>query len=111
MNEVFERFGETDGKPVPLGDALKTFLRASGLSRRMRWRDLEEIWAAVVGEEVASHTRVVRWARGVVDVEVDSAPLMQELASFYKTSIINDMRARSSGRHIRDILFKLGEFT
>lgn len=77
----------------------------------MRWRDIEAVWREVVGEEMGSRTRVVRVARGVLQVEVDSAPLMQELGGFYKHAILKEIQARVKKRLIGDLVFKLGDFS
>ena len=111
MDEIFERFRGNLSKPATLGDALKTFLKRSGLSRRMRWRGIEAVWQDVVGAEMAGHTRVLRLARGVLVIETDSAPLMQELSSFYKSSLLEAIRGQARGNQITDIVFRLGEFS
>ena len=110
MKDVFERFGRDRG-PARLGEALKAVVKKTGLQRRLRWRDLDTVWREVVREEIASHTRVFRLANGRLEVEVDSAALMQELAGFYKSSILSELRSRASGRRIKNIVFRLGEFS
>ena len=67
-------------------------------------------WAEVVGEDVREHTRVVGLKSGVLRVEVDSAPWLQELSTFYKPHILKDLQEKVKDTHIRDITFRIGHF-
>ena len=65
-------------------------------------------WPEIVGEEIASATRPVRLASGVLTVEVASAPLLQELSTYRRLEILEAMRALPEFRTIRDIRFRAG---
>jgi predicted nucleic acid-binding Zn ribbon protein len=65
-------------------------------------------WPEIVGEEIASSTRPVRLAGGVLTVEVASAPLLQELSTYRRREILEALRTRPEFRTIRDIRFRAG---
>jgi hypothetical protein len=63
-------------------DAVGGFLRASGLSTRMRHLEVFRAWNRAVGADLARRAKPVRFERGDLVVEVDSAAHYQELAAF-----------------------------
>src|SRR5579859_2445761 len=75
----------------PIGDLLgKLLAREPGLAREMT----EAAWREAVGPEVAGMTSVRGVRDGVLTVEVASSALLQELATFYRSSILSSMRAK-----------------
>ncbi len=99
-----------DGRPEPLGRLLEGILADTGIGRAVREEALEAEWRAAVGSEVAGHTRLAGLSGGRLRVEVDSAGLLQELATFYRKQILESLRAGKVGRGVSDIQFKLGAF-
>jgi Dna[CI] antecedent DciA-like protein len=102
------------GKSVPgrhgvasLDSALKSFLRASGIGERLGPWAMFQAFSEAAGPAFARHARAVRFARGELCVEVDSAPHLAELKGFRGEEI----RARTNqvlGREdIRKIAFRL----
>jgi hypothetical protein len=63
-------------------DALRGFMRDSGLASQTRHWPVFEAWSRAVGVDIARRARPVRFARGELCVEVDSAAHMHELANF-----------------------------
>jgi hypothetical protein len=67
---------------LPLSDALAGFLRESGLGGKLYNWPVFRAWHQAAGPELARHARAMRFARGELLVEVDSAAHMHELANF-----------------------------
>lgn len=90
-----------------IDDALKTFLRASGLGERLGPWAIFRAFSDAVGAQFARHARAVRFARGELVVQVDSAPHLAELKGFLGEQV----RARTNqilGRDdVRRITFRL----
>ena len=80
----------------PLAEALAAYMQSSGVGKPIEQTSIERQWRAAVGEEIAEHTRAVRLNREVLEVNVDSSALLQELSAFYRDKILDSLR---SGRH------------
>src|SRR5262245_13597021 len=75
-------------QPEKLGEILSRLFAARGWGRRHERVRLEEAWSAVVGAPGAEHTCVGLLRRGVLEIFVDCAVLLQELAHFQKRSLL-----------------------
>jgi predicted nucleic acid-binding Zn ribbon protein len=95
-------------QPEKLGEILSRLFAARGWGRRHERTRLEEAWSAAIGDSDASHTRVGLLRRGVLEVVVDSAVLLQELAHFRKRSLLEKLRTRLPGVTINDLRFRTG---
>lgn len=91
---------------APLGDALAGFLRGANLDQRLRERAVFAAWRAVAGPALAERAVAVRFERGELVVEVASAALLGELASFTGERLRRDVDARLGGGRIQGISFK-----
>jgi hypothetical protein len=69
---------------------------------------LEAAWAAAVGPEFAPQTRVGGVRRGVLEVEVGNAVLLQELAQFHKRRLLEHLRRELKGMTLTDLRFRAG---
>jgi predicted nucleic acid-binding Zn ribbon protein len=97
-----------DKGPEALGEIVSRLFAARGWGRRQERLRLEDAWRAAVGPQGAAHTRVGAWRRGVLEVEVDNAVLMQELAHFQKRRLLEQLRARLPGTTLTDLRFRAG---
>jgi hypothetical protein len=88
-------------------DALGGFLRASGLARRMGTWPVFQAWIEALGVDLARRAKPVRFERGELLVEVDSAAHFQELASFTGEGYREKANARLPKPDIRRVLFRL----
>jgi hypothetical protein len=61
-----------------------------------------------VGLEFASQTRVGSLKRGVLEVLVGNAVLLQELSHFHKRGLLEQMRRRLPDTSITDLRFRAG---
>jgi len=96
------------GAPEPIGDVLARYLGQSGLLRPRAQRRLANAWCEAVGGDVAEHTRLVGFRRQVLEVVVDSAPRLHELANFHKAGILLRLRDALGSTYVRDIRFRPG---
>lgn len=94
--------------PEPLREVLSRLFAARGWGRRQGRLHLEEAWAAAAGARAAEHTCVGALRRGVLEILVDNAVLMQELANFQKRSLLEKLRTALRGTTITDLRFRAG---
>jgi hypothetical protein len=92
-----------------IGDALKRYLRTSGLNILLKNQAVMKAWGKVVGPEIAAQTRIVGLKRGTLTVEVASSGLYAELSSFYLDDLVKSLREETGSGRIRKIRLRLGE--
>ena len=93
--------------PGTLGAALSEFIALKGLASPRSDARLAQMWAEVAGERIAERTRVMGINRGVLQVAVVSSAMLNELASFHRDRLIEELRAREPRLKLRDIKFRL----
>jgi predicted nucleic acid-binding Zn ribbon protein len=94
--------------PEPVGEILSRLFAARGWGRRQERLRLEEAWSEAAGPEIARHTRAGALRRGVLEIMVDSAVLLQELAHFQKRRLLEQLRRRLPSTTIADLRFRAG---
>ena len=97
-----------DRAPALLGDILAQLFAARGWGRRQARLHLEQAWAEVIGPAGAEHTRVGGLRRGVLEILVDNAVLLQELVHFQKRRLLEQLRGRLPGTTLHDLRFRTG---
>ena len=97
-----------DRGPEMLKEILGRLFTARGWGRRQERLHLEEAWVAVVGPAHARQTQVGSLRRGVLEVIVGNAVLMQELASFHKRRLLEELRQRLPNT-LTDLRFRAGK--
>jgi predicted nucleic acid-binding Zn ribbon protein len=98
----------SESGPEPLGEILSRLFAARGWGRRQDRLRLEEAWAEIAGPEFAPHTRVAALRRGVLEVYVANAVLLQELAHFHKRRLLEQLRRRLPAATLKDVRFRAG---
>jgi predicted nucleic acid-binding Zn ribbon protein len=98
----------SDKGPERLSEILSQLFTARGWGRRQARLHLEQAWSEAVGPEHAKHTRVSGLRRTVLEVEVDNAVLMQELAHYHKRRLLQQLRGRLTGTTLTDLRFRAG---
>ncbi len=93
--------------PENLSEILSKLFAARGWGRKTERVRLEDAWTATAGE-LTSQTRVVAMRRGVLEVEVKGAVLLQELAQFRKRTLLAEFRKNLNGTTVTDIKFRAG---
>jgi predicted nucleic acid-binding Zn ribbon protein len=97
-----------DTGPESLREILSRLFAARGWGRQQERLRLEENWREVAGGQAANHTCVGALRRGVLEILVDNAVLMQELAHFHKRRLLEQLRGRLPGVTIHDLRFRAG---
>jgi predicted nucleic acid-binding Zn ribbon protein len=94
--------------PELIGEVLSRLFTARGWGRRQERGRLEEAWAESVGAEAVAQTRVGALRRGVLEIVVGNAVLLQELAHYQKRPLLAALRQRLPGVTINDLRFRAG---
>ena len=94
--------------PENLGEILARLFTARGWGRRQGRLHLEKAWAEAAGPDFAARTRVAALRRGVLEVVVGNAVLLQELASFHKRRLLEELRRRLPNTPVTDLRFRAG---
>ena len=92
-----------DAGPELLKEILSRLFAARGWGRRQERLHIEKAWAEAVGPEMEAHTRILGLRRGLLEVEVDNAVLLQELAHFHKRRLLEQLRSRLAGTPVNDL--------
>ena len=95
--------------PEAIGEILSRLFTARGWGRRQDRLHLEQVWAEVAGEAVASSTQVSHLRRGVLEVIVGNAVLLQELTHFHKRQLLQELRKRLENVQLLDLRFRAGK--
>jgi predicted nucleic acid-binding Zn ribbon protein len=84
--------------PIPLSEALSSFFKQAGLTKRVQQAGIIEEWAELVGPQIASVTAPESITPdGVLRVRVATAPWANEL-SLMSPRILARLNAGRSGR-------------
>jgi predicted nucleic acid-binding Zn ribbon protein len=94
--------------PEPLGEILSRLFTARGWGRRQGRLHLEQAWEEAAGPAHAAHTRVGALRRGVLEVIVDNAVLLQELSHYHKRRLLEQLRQRLPNTPLTDLRFRAG---
>ena len=96
-------------EPARVGDVVSALLKNLGVDKNSVQARVACSWEAIVGKEVAAHTRPAEIRRGVLLVHVDSSPWFNELNRNHRAQVIVRLRETIGENDIRDIKFKIGE--
>lgn len=94
--------------PENLGDILGRLFTSRGWGRKNDRLKLESAWAETAGPQLLKNTRVMVIRRGVVEIEVKNAVLMQELAQYHKRALLGKLRKHLPTLTLTDLKFKAG---
>ncbi len=93
--------------PQKLSLALGELIALRGYARARGDAQLQSAWTDAAGTTIARQTRAVAIRRGVLHVAVDHAPLLSELAGFYRQAFLQKLQELHAHLGIRDLKFKL----
>ena len=94
--------------PERISEILSRLFTARGWGRKQERLRLEQAWVEAAGAEVGRQTRIGALRRGVLEIEVGNAVLMQELAQFHKRKLLGLLQGKLSGVPLRDLRFRAG---
>jgi Dna[CI] antecedent, DciA len=98
---------EPDAEPIK--EVLSRLFTARGWGRRQGRLHLERAWCDAIGAEYEENTRVLGLKRGILEVEVASAVLLQELTHYHKRRLLDALRTKLPGEMIKDLRFRVGK--
>jgi predicted nucleic acid-binding Zn ribbon protein len=94
--------------PERVGEILGRLFTARGWGRSQERLRLEQAWSEAAGADHAQHTRIGSLRRGVLEVIVDNAVLLQELAGFHKRRLLQQLRRLLPNTTVTDLRFRAG---
>jgi len=97
-----------DPGPENLKEILARVFTLRGWGRRSARLHLERAWAEAVPMNHREQTRVLCLKRGVMEVEVNDAVLMQELSSFHRRKLLEKLKKSLPNEHVKDLKFRAG---
>jgi predicted nucleic acid-binding Zn ribbon protein len=92
--------------PENLADILGRLFTSRGWGRKNDRLRLESAWAGAIGDDIRKDTQVLGMKRGVLEVAVRNAVLLQELTQFHKRSLLTKLRAAMPGVTLTDLKFR-----
>jgi hypothetical protein len=95
------------GGPSPIQEAIRSFLRETGLSARPRDERIFAAWCSAAGPELARRAVPVRFRSGELLVEVDSAAHLHELKSFTGEAYRREANGILGSGAIQRVVYKL----
>lgn len=98
---------DSASEPQHLSKALAELIALRGLARVRGDEQLKSIWKEIAGERIGSHTRVLNVRRGVLEIAVNNAALLNELVAFHKLSLLSALKRQHGELKIRDLKFRL----
>ena len=103
------RIHKPDPDPELIKEVLARLFTARGWGRRQGRLHLERAWSAAVGSDYDRHTRVLGLKRGILEIEVGSAVLVQELSHYHRRRLLQALREKLPGETIKELRFKVGK--
>jgi hypothetical protein len=94
--------------PSPLSELLPGVLRGLMGARGWGIEKVRAAWGDLVGPAIAKRTRVKALEQGQVRVEVASAALKHDLATFRRPALLKGLQARLPELSIRALTFRVG---
>ncbi|HXD89265.1 MAG TPA: DUF721 domain-containing protein [Urbifossiella sp.] len=94
--------------PENIGNILGRLFTSRGWGRKTERMKLEGAWMEAAGPQLLRDTRVAAIRRGVLEIEVKTAVLMQELAQYHKRGLLGQLRKLLPNVTLTDLKFKAG---
>ncbi|PIF02025.1 MAG: hypothetical protein CR996_01880 [Draconibacterium sp.] len=88
-----------------LGEVIREFIKFSGMERRLKETDIVQSWEALLGKTIASYTRNITIKNRVLEVEITSAVVKNELFMM-RDEIRRKMNERAGEELVATIRFK-----
>ena len=88
-------------------DALKSFMKSSGIGGRAEWRDIEERWAEFAPEAPAS-VKPVKLEKGRLIVVVPNSAVMNEMA-YAKAKILSRLKKALGSAAVKEITLRIAQ--
>ncbi len=89
----------------PVSEVIDLFLRQYGLNNRYKEFRLLQSWNELMGPMIAKHTKDVKMFNGTLYVDLDSAPMRNEL-SFAKSRIIKNLNDEAGEEIVKEMVIR-----
>jgi hypothetical protein len=99
---------ESNNGPEKIADILGRLFMSRGWGRKNERMRLEMAWVEAAGEQLIKDTRLMGIKRGVMEIEVRNAVLIQELTQYHKRGLLGKLRKSLPGVTLTDIKFRAG---
>ncbi|MFH1422318.1 MAG: DUF721 domain-containing protein [Planctomycetota bacterium] len=73
---------------MKIGEAVDKYLKKSGYKKLLKHEEIWRKWSEIIGEDIAEQTKISRFSKGVLTIDVNSSALMFEMKSFLSKSVI-----------------------
>jgi hypothetical protein len=93
--------------PRPIEELIRSFLREAGIGGARSGQRIYQAWTQALGARGPARARPVRFRNGELQVEVDSASLLQELRNFTGDGFRVRANEILGAETIRRVTFKL----
>jgi len=100
--------GSWPGEARRFGDLLGGVIKAKRFCGKTKYSALTAAWQGIVGEEIASRTRIVNFEHGRVTVEVTDSTLQHELGGFMRAVLLEQLQRTPGGQDVAELRFRLG---
>lgn len=94
-------------EPAPFTEVLDRFLNQSGIGKHLRQGQVLDAWRKVLGPRLSRRARAVRFLRGELVVQVDSATHLQELQNFTGEQYRQQANRLLGDERIKTVAFRL----
>ena len=89
-----------------VGDVLKSMIDKYRLKPKLKLEKIKEIWPKLMGASIAKHTKELKVYKNKLYVNIDSAPLKQEL-SYGKAKLLTMLNKElGAGQALDDIVIR-----
>ena len=96
------------GGAVPLGDAVRTYMRASGLVSRESSGAVFAAWNDAANAILGVNAPAVRFRGGELAVEAGSSAQLQELKGFLGEELRQEANRRLGSEKIQSVTYRIG---
>lgn len=96
----------SDEGPVKVGDLLGAILAKYGYADINTRRELEQAWAKTADEKIKKYTQLGGLKRGVLEVLVKHATVLQELEGFHKEELTRQMQKYLPPGMVKQLKFR-----
>lgn len=99
---------ERKGQQVAIGDAVKRFMRTSGINARESSGAIFSAWNDATEALLGMRVPAVKFQGGELTVETSSSAHLQELKSFHGEQLRTEANRRLGGEKISTVSFRIG---
>ncbi|MDG1875262.1 MAG: DUF721 domain-containing protein [Mariniblastus sp.] len=94
-------------RPKKTADVLAKLMARKGYVQTESAGELETVWNSIVGPKWQSKTKIGNLSRGVLEVNVASSMVNQQLA-FQKRKILSQLQQQLPQNNFKDLRFRIG---